>query len=635
MKASITSGLLIILLFPSRAASISAAEVETIATGLTFIRGPVNGARLERAGKALAVYGDPRDDPAPVELVLFTHARRDVAWAGSSLIRKGARAVVPAAEASQFSDPGAFWTGFERTRFHDYAQVTSKVLAAPLAAARPVRGGEAIDWEGAAIRVLDTPGYTRGSISYLVRIDGKLIAFTGDLIYSDGRLFDLYSLQDAIPEAKIGGYHGHAARLAEVIKSLEKLAAEKPDLIVPARGPLISDPAAAIERLRSRIQAMYRNYLSIDALRWYFKDEHILAKARRVLGPEARVDWMEMAEERKLPDWVIPISNSRLILARDGSGFLSDCGGKDIVDELKRLRAAGKLGSLDHIYISHYHDDHTDQVAALAAEFGSTVQACGPLAEVLEDPQAYRLPCMTTHPILVSGRLHDRQSFRWKEFEMTGYVFPGQTLFHDGLLVKRDGGESLFLVGDSFTPSGVDDYCLQNRNFLHPGRGYFHCLDILATLPRETFLVNQHVEPTFRFSIAQIERMKETLGKRRDLLAELLPWDDPNFGLDEGWARFYPYARTLRRGEEGRFLIRIMNHSPAEQVFRARLNLPAGWTAKPPAPLRVLPREEGALEVKVTAGPEAATGLVILTADILWDRWELREWTEAMATVAP
>jgi glyoxylase-like metal-dependent hydrolase (beta-lactamase superfamily II) len=622
-----------ISMFPVAAASIAAAEVETIGAGLTFIRGPVNGARIERAGKTLAAYGDPRDDPAPVDMVLFTHTRRDVVWAGAPLIRKGARAVVPAAEASLFGDPGAFWSGFQTKRFHDYAQVTSKVLAAALPASRSVRGGETIDWEGAEIRVLDTPGYTRGSITYLVRIDGKLIAFTGDLIYGDGRLLDLYSLQDAIPEAKIGGYHGHAARLADVVKSLEKLAVEKPDLIVPARGPLIGDPAAAIERLRSRIQAMYRNYLSIDALRWYFKDEHILAKARRVLGPEAKVEWMEMAEERKLPGWAIPISNSRLILAQDGSGFLSDCGGKDIVDELKRLRAAGTLKSLDHIFISHYHDDHTDSVAALAAEFGSTVQVCGPLAEVVEDPQAYRLPCMTTHPILVSGRLHDRATFRWKEFEMTAYDFPGQTLFHDGLLVKRDGGESLFLVGDSFTPSGIDDYCLQNRNFLHAGRGYFRCLDILGSLPPETFLVNQHVEPTFRFSSAQIGRMKETLLKRRDLLAELLPWDDPNFGLDEGWARFYPYARSIRRGEEARFLIRIMNHSPSEQVFRARLNLPAGWAGKEPAPLRVLPREEGALEVKVMPGPEAATGLVILTADILWDRWELREWTEAMATV--
>ena len=36
-------------------------------------------------------------------------------------------------------------------------------------------------------------------------------------------------------------------------------------------------------------------------------------------------------------------------------------------------------------------------------------------------------------------------------------------MYHDGLLVKKDGGESVFFVGDSFTPSGIDDYCLLNR----------------------------------------------------------------------------------------------------------------------------------------------------------------------------
>lgn len=62
-------------------------------------------------------------------------------------------------------------------------------------------------------------------------LDGQRIAFTGDLIYGDGKLLDLYSLQDVISEAKMMAYHGYAARLADVA-SLNRLAAERPTLLV-------------------------------------------------------------------------------------------------------------------------------------------------------------------------------------------------------------------------------------------------------------------------------------------------------------------------------------------------------------------------------------------------------------------
>jgi glyoxylase-like metal-dependent hydrolase (beta-lactamase superfamily II) len=71
-----------------------------------------------------------------------------------------------------------------------------------------------------------------------------------------------------------------------------------------------------------------------------------------------------------LPEAIIPISNSRLILAADRSGFLVDCGGTDIIDELRKLRACRKLTSVEHVFVTHYHDDHTDALPKLVAEFG-------------------------------------------------------------------------------------------------------------------------------------------------------------------------------------------------------------------------------------------------------------------------
>ena len=43
--------------------------------------------------------------------------------------------------------------------------------------------------------MLDTPGHTDGSLSYLVEVDGKRVVFCGDAIYDEGQVWDLYSLQ--------------------------------------------------------------------------------------------------------------------------------------------------------------------------------------------------------------------------------------------------------------------------------------------------------------------------------------------------------------------------------------------------------------------------------------------------------
>ncbi|MBM4093297.1 MAG: hypothetical protein FJ276_28380, partial [Planctomycetes bacterium] len=174
-----------------------------------------------------------------------------------------------------------------------------------------------------------------------------------------------------------------------------------------------------------------------------------------------------------------------------------------------------------------------------------------------------------------------------------------------------------------------------NRNFLHEGMGFFFCLDLVGRVAPEALLINQHVGPAFRFSGRQRDAMLDTLRERTRLLQELLPWDDPNFGIDEGWARFYPYATEVRPGESVRLSLRLQNHSPKEQTFAVKPRLPAGWTltAVDPALIGIPPREERAVELAFAVPANAPAGIRLVTADISWDDWDLREWTEAMVTV--
>lgn len=607
-------------------------QIEKITADVRIVRGPVNGVLIERGGETLAIYGDPRPKPANVRQVLFTHHRRDVVWAGRRILERGAAAVAPEAEKTLFTDVAEFWNRYREARFHDYENQSSRILAQPIPLNKTVRGGETINWQGLAIQVMDTPGYTRGAVSYLVAIDGRRIACVGDLIYGEGQLLDLFSLQDAIPQVPEDGYHGWAARAGDIVQSLRKVAQWKPDVLIPSRGPAILDPQKAIATLIGRLQAVFASHFAIDALRWYRGDDKIRAMAARVLGA-APVTWMPMAErvQEKLPEWIIPITNSRLIVSRTGAAFLVDCGNRQVIQEVEKLRREGVIKQLDGIYITHYHDDHTDMAQAMASEFHCPVYFSREMRDILEYPEKYRMPCLTPNAIHSIHPMDDGTSQRWNEFEFTYSYFPGQTIYHGGLVAKKDNGQQVFFVGDSFTPTGMDDYCLLNRNFLAPEKGFLHCLNTIRKMTGDYVLINQHVPPAFRFSPKQIDFMIETFENRRKLLADLFPWDDPNFGMDEEWARFYPYTTDVKAGGRLQLKVILRNHSKSRQEFHITPHVPAGWqVARDPVVVAVGPRQENSVNISLTAG-NAGDGVV--TADVAFGPWDLREWTEAIVTV--
>lgn len=600
-----------------------------------LIPGPVNGVSIEKDNARLVVYGDPAGKIENAEMVIFTHSRRDAAWAGRGLVERGAMAVVPDGDVGNFTNVEQFWNEFTTRRFHDYAQQGTKILTEPLKIGRTVKAGENFSWRGIPIEVIDTPGYTRQALSYLIEIDGIKYAFVGDIIYGNGKLFDLYSLQDAVSEAKIGGYHGWAGRMATLIDSLRKIADKKPDILVPARGPVIRNPREAINLLIERLQAVYENYLSISAGRWYFRDNYDIL-ARRVLGQNPKVNWMPWAEviKDKPPEWIVPISNSRLIISEDRSGFLIDCGSRRIVEDVIKLREAGKLTGLEGLFITHYHDDHTDNVTACLAEFDCPVYATGLSVDILEHPGAYRLPCLTSNPIANIKVMPEAHKMRWKEFTFTFHDFPGQTIYHGSLLVEKDNAEKIFFIGDSFTPSGIDDYCLLNRNLLHESMGYFYCLSLLGKIPSGTLLINQHVVEPFSYTARQLDHMTATLTKRKALLAELLPWDEPNYGIDERWVRFSPYSCKTKPGRTVRVSLMAINHSNTSRTLTATLNLPAGFDAMgATASVTIPPREEKQVDFNLVIDSSVDPGTYVITADVQWEQWNLPRWTEAIIEV--
>jgi len=590
---------------------------QTLPTGIRFQQGAACNTVL--IGDTTAVYCATS---AKVTRVLLTHARRDAISAGSASV------IVSAAEKDLFAAPAAFWDKFEAARFHDYAQQTTKVPVAPLRVDRTVSDGDTLNIGGIRVRVLATPGYTRGAVSYILESGGKRIACTGDLIYGDGKLFDLYSLQDAVPEAKARGYHGYAARAGDLIRSLRRIANEKPDVILPARGPAITDPRGSIVRLIDRLQSFLQSHFETDALRWYWGDENHRIRSRAVERP---MDIMPMAEQSKLPADILAIGNSRVILSKTGGAFVVDAGYRNLLSELRKLRDAGRLRTVEGIWITHYHDDHTDYITGISEEFHSPVYFTQRMSEVMSKPGAFRLPCLTTTGVPISGAKRDGETLDWHEWKFTFWYFPGQTLYHGGLVAKREDGQSYLFTGDSFTPSGMDDYCMQNRDILRQGEGYELCLRRIASLPENTWLLNQHVEPIFRFTGAQLKRMQTELLKRSAVLAQLSPWPDINYMVDESWARVFPYGSNIGVGQTVDLELRITNHAPKTMTYKTSWNPPAGLEMiRAEKEREIAPRQDGVLRARVRA---TAPGLHVVTADLSFEGRELKQWTEALVRV--
>ncbi len=606
-----------------------------ISPNFSLIQGDINGAIIKSGRKRLVVYGDPAHALSGADMVLFTHARRDIIWAGKSLVMNGAKAIVPYEESGLFTKVDSFWKDFTKSRFHDYHQQSTKWLAEPLPVHQRVRGGDSIQWQGIPIRVIDSKGYTRGAVSYLIQIDGKDVAFVGDLIYGDGQIIDIYSLQDHIKEANVRGYHGYAARISDLINSLERIAALNPDILIPVRGPVIEDPGDAIAKLITRLRQLYENYLSVNAYRWYTGQEIHDIMAARVLPPDMPVDWMPMAETGENPPWLIHHGNSKLIFSEDSTGFLIDCGSKEVFDDMMKVEEKFACSDIEGMFITHYHDDHTDYVNGIRKKYNCPVYVTQELEDILKYPQAYRLPAMTSVPIDSLVIVNDASTMSWKEFTFTFYYLPGQTIYHDAMLVEHKDGEKIFFAGDSFAPTGLDDYCLLNRNFIQPGSGYLYCLDLLRNLPGDCWIVNQHIEPPFKFTAEQLDFMTEKLHERKKLMSDLFPWDDPNYGIDERWARMYPYGQSIQPGHEATVSVFIQNHSDQANEYTIRpVPGPEGLAISPEQlVINVLPGEEARADFALKASDNASPGIRIQTVDIGFNEWNLHEWCESIIEV--
>ena len=456
---------------------------------------------------------------------------------------------------------------------------------------------------------------------------GGECAFTGDLIYAPGQVCEFYSYQKPFPGMKgswksgHGGYWGLGGAVPDVKKSLDKIASLKPDVLAPSHGVVMKRPAEAMEMLKENLDAAMKNYLTLTSWR-------VFDKIKIDTGYDD-VQMLPSLPVPSLPPWLHKaVETSWYIQADDDKIFLFDCGFEPIVYKLNELFSSGDIKGIDGIWVSHYHDDHVTSVNEVRRLYGAKVYAQKELRDILENPRAYVMPCLLPESIHVDHVLQEGQVINWKGYKLTGYYFPGQTLFHEGLLIEHDGTR-IFMCGDALNNFGIDDYCIYNRNFLGTHEpGFQLCFRLLLEL-KPDLLVAAHFGP-LPFAPKDIEKAQQILRERYTLFQRLLPWTDPNFGLDPHWVRAYPYHQAVLKGSAVTLDVRIYNHGDSSQQAYAELHASEGWKVLKSRPVIIPPHREGVIRLTAMAPIRPPSNHEVLGIQVRFGNRNLGETSEAI-----
>lgn len=552
-----------------------------------------------------------------VEQVLFTHHHRDNTT--GFLIPDNARVGVPAKEATWFSEVETFWND-PKYRWHLYNyHPHNLMLADRIRVDDTYTEGAEIQWGPALLKVLETPGHTDESVTYLINVDGECFAFSGDLIYGEGQLWELYSLQKG---QQTSDYHGFLGARKELTESLEKIRHTSPTALIPTHGVVMKAPDRAIDALFDRLADCYDKYVAISALRHYFPK--LFSKF------EGRAGHLPIREGKLPPEFLRHFGTTWLIISETGEAFVMDCGSPHVIKQIQQLQADGEISEVTQFWVTHYHDDHVDAIPEFQMTFPCETITDSVVAPVITNPIGFRLPCISPSVTRVDRITRDGDSWQWNEFKMTAYHFPGQTYYHAGLLVEGHGVR-MFFGGDSFTMAGIDDYCSGNRNLLGKDVGYEKCLRLIQQL-KPTHIFNCHVNPAFDFTDAEIECMLDTLTERERCYTALFPWDHANYGMDEHWVRCYPYEQEITLGETAQLRVEITNHSPEPRTAIAHPTLPPSWDAEiNPAETTIPPKADGHINFSIPIPRHCdVLGRIVVPVDFTYDARPLGQFREAI-----
>lgn len=616
--ALLGSLLVLLALAPVPGRAEAAPALSRITDELYLVRDVCNVYLLKRGDRALLIdAGDARVLELTdrlgikrIDWVLQTHAHRDQCQGAPRLAAQGTRIAVPANEQRFFTDAEGFWDNF--ALFYRYFYKPDQFKPREnIPVHRALKDGEVFEWEGLRIEALETPGHSLGALSYLLELDGRRYAFTGDMIHSPGRVWNLYHFDHHYWD---GGFKG----VVQNRVGLERVLARKPELLLPSHGEPIADPAKAVALLQENLEALY--------------DFDTLALAERETpGPRQPQPRLHRISEHLYH--LAP--TNYLLISENGNALLYDYLAVSNPHEFYHYDSLptelAKLGvkNIEVATLSHFHEDHVRGLPDLKQRYGAEIWLFENMADIMEHPSRYNLPCLAEESIVADRVLHDGETIRWREYEFKVVHFPGQTMYHMALEAMVDGRRVMF-CGDSDVYLPHDPNLIHRNRKLHgistflnyyqlePGLGYLRALDRLLELEPELLLFAHSGAPGKPCSREMLLANRRELEQRLASVARVLPYEDPNLGFDPNWVCWYPFSAKVQPGEALEAEVRVRNHLPRPMQYRLEPRLPQGWSCEPPLDsLRVAGKGEGVVRftLRVPAGADLSHRRIV-TVDV-------------------
>jgi glyoxylase-like metal-dependent hydrolase (beta-lactamase superfamily II) len=513
--------------------------------------------------------------------VLVTHHHRDQVQGLAQAVDHGARIWVPPLEEHLIAGVGRHWQARQVERDYNLSEDRFS-LREPVPVAGSVAEDRTVNVGGLDVYTLPTPGHTIGSVSYLVKVGGRLCAFTGDLVHGDGQLWSL-----AATQWTYSGVEGQSSTL----ESAYVLAKREPAVLLPSHGPVIAAPTQSLTALQERLVELIDLRLGVRS-----------GIRERLAAPFEEVTPHLLRNRVSFANSHVLLSDSRAALIID-FGYDTAPWQRPLLWSLDVLMEQFRVETIDAVVTTHYHDDHVAGLNLLRAAKGTEVWSPSNVAPVLEEPHRYDLPCLWPEPIPVDRVLELGTPFTWREYELTAYPFPGHTLYAAAIAFDVDG-KRVVATGDqyAFEENGRRLANYQYRNRFRRG-DYVTTARVLAELQPD-LVISGHWLPRAvdRDAVAALASIGERV---RELHDALLP--DEGFGEEGFGARIEPYRCTVEPGGAVELEVTVRNPFARAERARVELAMPPGFTASPESEdVEISPHGQGAVRFVIHVSPEPA-----------------------------
>jgi glyoxylase-like metal-dependent hydrolase (beta-lactamase superfamily II) len=559
-------------------------QVAGVARGVFVIADTCNVYVLRAGRRAICVdFGSglvlerlDRLGVAEVTDVLMTHHHRDQAQGLGRASELGVRIWVPPIERGLFESVDEHWQSRGLDNDYELLQDRFSILES-VEIAGVSEEYVTRRYSGWEVTAVPTPGHTVGSVTYIADVDGSRLAFVGDLLYSDSKVWSLAAMQWTY-----NGLEGAAMTIAS-LRSLRELA---PDVLLPSHGAPIEDPERAIDEVGARLQALLDH-------RPTSKVHHVEARelAAWTEHPFVRVsEHLLMNRTSRATSYCVVSDDSVALLIDYGYDMTSS----ELAPSTDRYARRPWLASLpalcrdfgisrvEVVMPTHYHDDHVAGINLLRQIAGTQVWAAENIAPVLNDPRRFDLPCLWYEPIRVDRVLRLGDPVRWREYEFASFELSGHTRYAVAIAFEVDG-QRVIATGDQqdghWSPLGQQELLhYQYRNgfriddYVDSARLYRHLSPDL--------IISGHWEPR-RVTTEYLDALLEEGEHVARLHRQLLPLEEVNFEPGGFGARIEPYRCEVLANQSVSLAATVRNPFARAAKIIASLVVPRGWGCEP------------------------------------------------------